>query len=99
MKAKASRRFDQQFKLGAVKLVVDEGKSVPEVAEDLGISHVTLYQWVKKFREHGDDSFPGSGKLMPKDEELDRLRKENRLLKMERDLLKKTMGYFVERPK
>lgn len=98
-KSNASKRYDREFKLGAVKLVVEEGKSVSEVVESLGVSEPSLRQWVKKYRLDKGDSFPGSGKLSPQDEEIRRLKEENRILRMERDLLKKTMGCFVERPK
>lgn len=100
MKTKVRKEFDREFKIGAVALVVNEGKSMTQVAKDLGIGLSTLHKWVKAHKAHGaKDAFPGSGKLRPEDEELRRLREEVRLLRMERDLLKKTMGYFVERPK
>ena len=70
MNARASKRFDEQFKIGAVKLVTEEKRPTGEVASDLGISKSALYAWVRKYGEHSDDAFPGSGNLMPKDKEL-----------------------------
>ena len=94
-----SKRYDREFKLGAVKLVLEEGKPARAVARDLGVSEPAVRQWVSAAKRDKGDAFPGSGKLTPQDEELKRLREENRVLRMERDLLKKTMCYFVERPK
>lgn len=99
MGARATKRYDREFKLGAVKLVVEEGKSVRQVAEDLGISGKSLYSWIKEYEADKVSAFPGSGNPKAQEDENKRLREENRLLRMERDLLKKTFGYFVDRPK
>jgi transposase len=96
MKKKAQKRYDREFKLGAVRLVVEEGKSIAQVANDLGISDKSLYTWVAQFKADAEASFPGSGKLKPQDDELKRLREEVRILRMERDLLKKTLPLFME---
>jgi transposase len=100
MTIKGRKQFDRIFKLGAVALVLEQGRTQAQVAKDLGIGLSTLHKWLKDYRDSGSqDAFPGSGNLRPEDEEVRQLREENRLLRMERDLLKKTMGYFVERPK
>lgn len=104
MKGRKLKRYDEAFKLGAVKLVVEEKQSVPNVAKNLGVSDKTLYVWVSKAQKQSEfcgkreDGFPGSGKRNASNDRLLQLERENRLLKMERDLLKKTMGFFVERP-
>lgn len=95
----ARRKFDKQFKLDAVRLVTQEGKSVAAVARDLGIDANTLHHWKRQFSDHGTDAFPGNGRLIPQDEELRRLRRENALLREERDILKKAMGYFARHGK
>ena len=95
----AQKRYDREFKVGAVKLVVEEGKSVKQVAADLGVSEPALRQWIAAYRQDRGDAFPGSGRLKPKDEELRRLREELRITRMERDCLKKTIAFFAERPK
>lgn len=64
--------------------------------KDLGISDKSLYAWVAEFKTDADRSFPGSGKLKPQDEELKQLREEVRILRMERDLLKKTLPLFMD---
>lgn len=99
MKSNTMKRYDREFKVGAVKMVVEEGKKVARVAEDLGISVKSLYDWIAVYKEDALNPFPGSGKLKPEEAEMKRLKEENRILRMERDLLKKTMGCFVERPR
>ena len=75
------RKFDKQFKLDAVRLVTESGKTTAAVARDLGIDPTTLYAWKRELADHGTDAFPGNGCLMPEDEELRRLERENATLK------------------
>jgi len=98
-KGNAKKRYDREFKLGAVKLVVEQGKSVAEVVASLGVSEPSLRNWIKAYRRDQGDSFPGSGNLKPHDEEIKQLKDELRIARMERDLLKKTMSCFVDRLK
>jgi len=91
---KNQRQYDREFKLNSIKLYRESGKSLVELASDLGIPMSTLAQWVKQFKEHGSDSFPGSGSLKPCDEELYRLKKELADVKQERDILKKAVAIF-----
>lgn len=91
---KNQRQYDREFKLNAVKLYLESGKSLIKLASDLGIPIATLGAWVKQFKEHGLESFPGSGVLKPGDEELYRLRKELADVKQERDILKKVVAIF-----
>lgn len=99
MSENVTRRFDREFKVGAVKMIVEDGRSVADVSKSLGVSLGSLYTWIHQFKSDGGDAFPGSGKLKPQDEEVRQLREQLRRVTMERDILKKTMGYFVERPK
>ena len=98
MKRSSSTEKNREFKLGAVKLVLEEGKSIKQVAMDLGIPSSTLNGWVRRFKSQQGKPLPGSGRHKP-DDELSLLREENRLLKMERDILKKTLPLFMERMK
>lgn len=91
---KNQRKYDREFKLNAVKLYRESGKSLIKVSEDLGIPLTTLAQWVKQFKDHGEESFVGSGSLMPCNEETYRLRKELADVKQERDILKKAVAIF-----
>ena len=98
-KSNGSKRYDREFKLGAVKLVLEEGKSCAQVAAALGASEPSVRQWVQAYKKSQGEAFPGSGKLNSQDEEIRRLKEELRVTRMERDILKKTIAYFAERPK
>ena len=54
-----NKRFDQEFKVSAVKMVTDGGYKAAEVARSLGIHENQLYSWKKKFSDQGDKAFPG----------------------------------------
>lgn len=80
------RQFTNEFKSDAVQHARTSGKSVAQVARDLGINDNVLYRWMRQFGSSGD----GSGKpTSAKHEELLRLRREIRILKEERDILKR----------
>jgi len=84
------RRFDRDFKISAVKMVTQEGHTAAEVARSLGIHQNQIYNWKRKFSDHGDKAFPGKGHLT----ELAALRRQLRDVEMERDILKKAVGIF-----
>lgn len=97
MSEKLSRRtFDREFKISAVKLVMDTGKSVKSIAAELGISENSLFNWKKKYIEDAKNSFPGKGYMKPEQEELRKKDREIARLKMERDILKKAIAYFTK---
>ena len=80
------RQFDDEFKAGAVRLVLDEGKSVGRVARDLDLTESALRVWVDRAR--ADRTKGRTGMTTEEREELRRLRKENRELRTEREILK-----------
>jgi transposase len=88
------RKFDQDFRQGAVRLVFETGKPIARVARELGVNEGTLGNWVAKARrERGD----GAGALSGDERaELDRLRKENAELRMQRDVLKRSVALWVD---
>lgn len=88
------RRFTDEFKAGAVALVLDEQRPVSRVARELGICTTSLAQWVAHAR--ADRSNGATGLTTAEREELTRLRRENRRLTMERDLLKKWAAFFAK---
>ncbi len=90
------RRFSKQFKIDAVKLVTEQGYKVSEAARNLGIHHSSLRRWKKQFETNGNQAFPGKGNLNPEKEELFRLRKEVKKLRMEREILKKAAAFFAK---
>ena len=80
------RQFDEEFKAQAVRLVLEDGKAVGAVARDLDLTESALRQWVERTR--ADQTGGRTGLTTAEREELTRLRKEVRELRMERDLLK-----------
>lgn len=90
------KRYSKEFKLDAISLVLDQGFSRKEAATSLEINAQMLGRWIKEFRENNDGlAFRGNGKLTPEQEEIRRLRAENKRLQQERDILKKATAFFV----
>ena len=84
------KTYRKEFKVGAARMVVDQKKRVVEVCWDLRVSNAALSRWVRDYKRSVAGAFPGKGYLTPEDDKFRRLEKENRLLRMERDLLKNT---------
>ena len=93
---RSKRTFSAEFKAEAVKLVTEQGYSVAEAARSLGIHETLLRSWKQALETQGDQAFPGHGKLPPFEEELRRLRAENKRLRAERDILKKATALFAQ---
>ena len=89
------RTFSREFKLAAVNKVVVQGLSCTEVARDLGIRDTMIHNWKKAFVADGTLKAKSEGNSSV-EEELKRLREENRQLKMERDILKKATAFFAK---
>lgn len=89
------RRFTAEFKAGAVRLVIDEGKSVGQVARELDLTESALRNWVERARADRGTGKPGALTTAER-EELSRLRKENRILAEEREILKKAAAFFAK---
>ena len=91
------RKFDQDFKRNAVLLCAEPGRSVVEVAENLGIGKDLLYRWRREYHmTNGQYVFPGNGieALNPDQKRIRELTKKLRDTEMERDILKKAMAIF-----
>ena len=86
-KRRPRRRFDDDFKAQAVRLVLDEGKSVGSVARDLDLTETALREWVNRARADRTNGKPGL--TTTEREELAGLRKEVRILREEREILKR----------
>jgi transposase len=93
------RKYDREFKLEAVRLVTDGGRTVSEVARDLGIHENLHYNWSRKYLDDRVHFFPGKGHLKPADEELRQLKKELTDVREERDILKKALAIFSKHPR
>ena len=89
------KQYPNEFKEEAVALVIDQGYSVPEAAKSLGIAANMLYRWKQQFEEQQQ------GLTLAEDEreELKRLRKENKELRMEKEILKKASAFFAKEMK
>ena len=87
---KARRKFDEQFKREAVRFLEETGRPLREVAEELTVSEQALWRWRKRYGT-------GAGEPLNPSEaaELRRLRRENEILRQERDFLKKATAYFA----
>ena len=93
--ARKRRTYTREFKIEAVKLVTEQGYSVAEAARSLGLHETLLRSWKQALQDDGDPAFPGKGNLSPFEEEIHRLRAENKQLLMERDILKKATAFFA----
>ncbi len=91
---RARRQFSDEFRAGAVRLVLDEGKTVGAVARELDLTASALAQWVKQAQ--ADRTKGKTGLTTEERAELARLRKDNRELRMERDILKQAAAFFAK---
>jgi transposase len=86
------RKFTNEFRLEAVKLAESGQASVAQAARELGLHENVLRKWIKLYGKQ-----PEGGRVTPDErEELLRLRRENRRLTMERDILKKAAKFFAQ---
>jgi len=88
------RQFDEEFRSQAVRLVLDDGKTIAAVARDLDLTASALRSWVLQAR--ADRTKGRTGLTTAEREELARLRKEVRELRTERDILKKAAAFFAK---
>lgn len=89
------KNYTTEFKREAVRLVTEQGYSMSQAARNLDVNINMLRRWKNQIEEQGQDAFPGKGRLLPEQEELYRLREENKRLRMEREILKKTVTFFA----
>ena len=88
------RHFTQEYKDQAVSLVLNSGRTRADVAKSIGVHEMTLGKWVNKARDSGRD--PDKELSESERAELERLRKENAILRMERDFAKKVAAWFAK---
>lgn len=92
MTSKQRREFTPEFKREAVGLLASSGRTIREIAGDLDLGLSTLNRWKREFRDANPVTTPNPDVT----KELVRLRKENEILRQERDLLKKATAFFVK---
>ena len=93
--ARQRRTYTNEFKVEAVKLITEKGYSVAEAARSLDVGETLLRSWKVALQAGGDQAFPGNGRLNPHEEELRRLRAEDKRLLAEREILKKAAAFFA----
>src|SRR5580700_12340558 len=88
------KKYDQEFKKSAIRLVISSGKPHREVANDLGIGQSTLSKWVRNSRLGRNDSLSATRGLTSEEAALQKALKELAIVREERDILKKALGIF-----
>ena len=97
MNEKTTRqKLTKEFKADAIKLVLDQGCSSSEAGRRLGIHSSNVSRWVREFRRDQEEFAEGGITRREPEEEVLRLRKENKGLEMEREILKKATAYFAK---
>ena len=94
-----SKKYDPAYKLEVCKSVDSGHATVADMSRETGISENTLYIWMKRYRENREKPFVGSGRVLPENEEMVRLRRENKDLKEENEILKMAAAYFAKNQK
>jgi len=95
---RSKRKYDKTFKLETIELLKKSDKSAYALENELGIGHGRIHHWLKEFEEDPENSFMGNGNLKPQDREIARLKRENEVLRQERDILKKAISIFSKTP-
>ena len=88
--------YTQEFKQEAVKLVIEQRYSCPEVGRRLGVAASNVTRWVRQFRQDQQDLSDGGITRKDLEAENRRLKKENKRLEMEREILKKAAAFFAK---
>jgi transposase len=89
------RTFSKEFKLEAIRLYETSGQSIAQIEADLGITAGLLNKWRTQYRQNGQQAFPGKGQQPELETEVRRLKRENDILRQERDILKKAIEVFA----
>ncbi len=91
---KQRRTFDKNFKVSTVKMILNSGKSIRSISQDLDISENTLHNWKKQYLADTKNSFPGKGNQISTEDEVRRLKEELHIVTQQRDILKKAVAFF-----
>lgn len=87
------KKYNRDFKVETVRLSY-ERDNISELSKELGIRPSLIYRWRSEFSSSSEHSFPGNGRRMEPEDELQKLRRELNEVKMERDILKKAVSIF-----
>jgi len=95
MKKSTRDYYSKEYKLNAINQVLEGGERVSHVARDLGINRSLLSQWLKRYKEKNKEAFPGNGKLTEEAAKIRALEREVKILKEEKEILKKATAFFA----
>jgi transposase len=87
------KKFSRAYKMEIIKLVIEQGKKVTHVANDIGFNEVPVRRWVNEYIAHGESAFPGKGNLRPEHKELRKMNKKIADLEEENEILKKLYAF------
>ena len=93
------KQYDSAYKIEVCQAIESGTSSVAGMSRETGIPENTIRMWMRRYREHKDQSFVGSGRVLPENEELVRLKREVRDLREENEILKKAAAYFAKHQK
>lgn len=99
MSSQSKKQYSREYKLEVLELLRTSGKSKAQLERDLGLYPGQLQAWQRMVAHEGEHAFPGTGHQTETDAELRRLRRENEVLRQERDILKKALAIFTPNPK
>ena len=92
---KKRKTYTREFKQDAIQLAETSDKSIAQIERDLGLGSGQIHHWKRQLADEGEEAFPGKGHLKPQDEIIRQLRRENEILRQERDILKKAISVFA----
>ena len=92
---KERKQYTKEFKQSAVRLVTDQGRTISDAANSLGIPAWSLSRWVRAAKEQGQDAFRGNGNRTSQEQEIAELRQRVKQLEEEKEILKKAAAYFA----
>ncbi len=96
--SKQRKSYTREFKLEAIRLAETSGRPITQVERELGLSQGTIAHWRREAQRIGGEAFPGHGHLLPSEERLRQLERENAILRQERDILKKAIAVVSQKP-
>ena len=92
---KERKHYTKEFKQGAVRLVTEQGRSIPDAASSLGVPAWRLSRWIRAAKGEGAYAFRGNGNRTTQDQEIAELRRRVKQLEEEKEILKKAAAYFA----
>lgn len=96
--SKQRKTYTREFKWEALRLAETSGRPITQVERELGLSQGTIAHWRREVQRNGGEAFPGHGHLLPSEERLRQLERENAILRQERDILKKAIAVVSPKP-